>query len=51
MNKLVENIHKEELFHVSAATLIKKETQFSSYIRKFKWDRVQKSYMRKGFLI
>jgi hypothetical protein len=25
--------------------------KFSSYIRKFRWDRVAKSYMRKGFLI
>ncbi len=34
--------------------LIKKETKFSSYIRKFRWDRVQSHtvlYMRKSFLI
>ncbi len=29
----------------------KKETKFSSYIRKFRWGSVAKSYLRKGFLI
>ncbi len=32
------------------AALIKKNTKFSSYIRKFRWDRLQ-SHIRKGFLI
>ncbi len=33
-------------------TLIKKKRRFSSYIRKFRWDRVQSHmYMRKGSLI
>jgi hypothetical protein len=28
----------------------KKENKFSSYIRKFRWDRVQ-TYLRKSFLV
>jgi hypothetical protein len=32
------------------SALIKKKTKFSTYIMKFRWDRVQ-SHMRKGFLI
>ncbi len=31
-------------------TLIKRKQNFSSYIGKFRWDRVQ-SHMRKGFLV
>ncbi len=31
-------------------TLIKKNTKLSSYIGKFRWERVQ-SHMRKGFLV
>jgi hypothetical protein len=32
-------------------TLMKKKRTFASYIRKFRWDRATKSYIRKGFLI
>jgi hypothetical protein len=32
-------------------TLIKKNTKFYSHIRKFRWDLVAKSSMRKGSLI
>jgi hypothetical protein len=31
--------------------LIKKKTKFSSYIRKFRWDRVQNHIFGRGFLI
>jgi hypothetical protein len=33
------------------STLIKKKRKFSSFIRKFRWRAIAKSYMRKGFLI
>jgi hypothetical protein len=37
--------------HPQVYALIKKKTKFSLYVRKFRWDRVKKSHMRKGFLI
>ncbi len=36
---------------VRVNALIKKKIKFSSYIRKFRRERLQRSYMRKGFLI
>jgi hypothetical protein len=30
--------------------MMKNKTKFSSYVRKFRWDRLQ-SHVRKGFLI
>jgi hypothetical protein len=37
--------------HPQVSALIKKKTKFYSYVRKFRWYRVKKSHMRKGFLI
>ncbi len=36
---------------IETDTLIKKKIKFSSYIRKFRGGAVEKSYLKKGFLI
>ncbi len=53
MWKVCHKISKENKYITVflRVTLIKKKIKFSSYIGKFRVEQLQKSYIRKGFLI